>query len=334
MSKIVSTLPSELTNKCSNAMNPNEHSNDLTSETFASIPILVVDDDLVYLQLLTEMLNEQGFRVDGCESIEEARDLLRIRDYPIIITDWVFPGESGLKFCSDIRLKESSYHYLILMTGEFSQDKVVQGLNAGADDFIVKMPKKAELMARLNSGVRVIRQHQRLEQQKLEIKRLAETDFLTGVFNRTYLSEKLPAEIKRATRYPQSLSILITDIDHFKHINDTFGHHTGDLALQHFVNIIQKNLRRDIDWLSRYGGEEFVAVLPNTSIQKAFSVAEKLRFLVETTPLLDNDRIVSFTASFGVATLNLDQKTNAETMLKEADQKLYLSKRLGRNCVN
>ena len=169
-----------------------------------------------------------------------------------------------------------------------------------------------------------------------KIKQLSIRDSLTGCFNRGYLNENLINEIKRALRYKTTLALILTDIDHFKTINDTYGHQCGDKVLKMFTETMQSRIRAKVDWLSRYGGEEFVLVLPETSLDGAVIVAEKMRKVIESTAIVYGQQSIRVSASFGVATiaLNLSNPDEiAKNLLQKADQRMYVAKNTGRNKV-
>ena len=175
-------------------------------------------------------------------------------------------------------------------------------------------------------------EHRELHAAHEEIRRLSITDQLTKVYNRQYFSERLPAEIERATRYNHPLSIIVTDIDHFKSVNDNFGHQAGDALLRLIADSLSSSLRSDIDWIARYGGEEFLIVLPETGSNEAMKVAERLRAAVESARVDWDGTQLACTASFGVAALTADRAT-VERLFQAADRCLYRAKHRGRNCV-
>jgi diguanylate cyclase (GGDEF)-like protein len=247
------------------------------------------------------------------------------------------PEMDGLQLCRAIRsIKSEHYTYIILLTSQDSKEDLISGLEAGADEYLVKPVNQTELMVRLKTARRILDLESSLKKSLEEIKELSIHDPLTGAFNRGYLDQKLPQEIKRAFRYVHNLSIILTDIDHFKKINDTFGHQAGDAVLKRCVDYVHGSIRKEIDWLARFGGEEFLLVLPETPPQGCLIVAERLRQLVEKTPVVVDGKDISFTASFGVATLAPAQEAEnitSDQLLKKADDCLYQAKQSGRNKV-
>jgi two-component system, cell cycle response regulator len=221
-----------------------------------------------------------------------------------------------------------------LLTSHGAVAHAVEGLRGVANDFIRKPADETELVARLDAGRRVVLLEQSLRDANTQIERLSVTDPLLGIFNRRYLHERLPVEAVRTRRYGQSLSVVMADLDHFKTINDTYGHQAGDAVLQHAVTLARRALRQS-DWMARYGGEEFVIVLPDTPLLGAYAAAERMRrMFAETAVELANTQLV-VTASFGVATIDGVAPSNddGEALLRQADKALYESKRAGRNRV-
>ncbi len=194
----------------------------------------------------------------------------------------------------------------------------------------------AELLARLKTGRRILALERTLKECNEEISRLAITDPLTEVYNRRYLSDRLPMEIKRALRYGRPLGLIICDLDNFKAINDTHGHGVGDLVLKQLAYQLKSHIRAGVDWLVRYGGEEFALVLPETDLSGCFVVAERLRRLVAEHRVETPSGAIRVTASFGVAGLGADGQESSrvmESLLAEADQFMYAAKAAGRNRV-
>ena len=300
-------------------------------------PILVAEDNPVSRKLLEKTLIKTEHEVVCVKNGREALEAFNERFFPIVLTDWMMPQMDGLELCQAIRENRSSrYVFIILLTAKDSQTDIITGLEAGADDYLTKPFDKAELIARLNTGKRILRLERSLKKANDEIKILSITDPLTGSYNRRYLSESFPKEINRARRYSHPLSVILCDIDHFKRVNDTYGHETGDQVLKAFANCITESIRQDVDWLARYGGEEFVEVLPETDTEGALTVAERLRGLVSQSVTEAHGNAVRITASFGVTGFDpaiRDEGISSTAMLNEADKRLYECKQEGRNRV-
>ena len=300
-------------------------------------PVLIAEDNPISRRLLEKILIKTGHEVVSVDNGYRAFDLFNERFFPIIITDWMMPAMSGLELCKAIRKrKNEGYVYIVLLTARDSSEDIIAGLEAGADDFLVKPFNRGELIARLNTGKRFHLQEMALKRANEEIKRLAMTDPLTGCYNRSVLTDRLPQEIRRAKRYNRSLSLVLCDIDHFKKINDTYGHQTGDVVLQEFAALLKSSIRYDSDWMVRYGGEEFLIVLPETPPKGACCMAEHLRTALAQTPIETQGNRIHLTASFGVAGFDCatpDEEISPDRMIKQADKNLYQAKEEGRNRV-
>ena len=304
----------------------------------APLKLLLAEDELLQQKGIGRVLSRAGYEVHTAANGDEALALLLNEPFQILVTDWDMPGMDGATLCR--RLREShleGYLYILMLTGHSATSDLVTGLEAGADDYLRKPPEVAELLARVNAGRRIIELERHLTDAHAKIQRLSITDSLLETFNRRYLDEKLPQEIARAMRYGRPLSLVMADIDHFKAINDQHGHAAGDQVLRCFASRLQAPLRRSIDWVARYGGEEFVLVLPETPIDAAVNVAEKVRYDCASEPMRTTFFDCTVTASFGVAALraspaNPDLNT-ADALLRAADVALYRSKKAGRNRV-
>lgn len=299
--------------------------------------ILVVEDDPLSLAVLTAFLDREKYEYSVASNGQEALDKYGEEFFPIIITDWMMPEMDGLELCRLIRtMKINRYIYIIMVTGLDSKDDLVQGLEAGADDYIIKPIHHSELRVRLKNAIRILQLETRLKNSLNEISELSIRDALTGAFNRGYLDHQLNQEVKRAQRYVHPLSILMCDLDHFKKINDTFGHQAGDEILKTCVAQINTSIRRGIDWVARYGGEEFLVVLPETDFDGCAVVAERIRQLIALNPVDTFGCEIDVTASFGAVTISPTESRNiinTEQFLHLVDKCLYQAKNSGRNRV-
>jgi two-component system cell cycle response regulator len=240
-----------------------------------------------------------------------------------------------LALCRAVRSASmDAYVYTILLTSRDAIEHLVAGLQAGADDYLTKPVLEPELLARLNTGKRIVTLERSLRAVNEENRRLSVTDALTGAFNRRHLMEQLPIEIERSARYDHRLSLLMCDVDHFKKINDTHGHQAGDEVLKRVVELIRHKVR-GTDWVARYGGEEFVIVLPETAYTNAMKVAESLRLVLSQLTIDFNGQTLHVTASFGVTGWDGGVPANAsvDSMVACCDACVYDSKANGRNRV-
>ncbi len=300
-----------------------------------NFPILIAEDDPVSRKLLEKILIKAGNKVVSVENGQKALELFNDRFFPIVLTDWMMPEMDGLELCRAIRKNTyPGYVFIILLTAKNSKDDIIRGLRAGADDYLTKPFSHAELIARLNTGKRVLELERSLKDANEEIRVLSITDPLTGTYNRGYMTERFPQEIKRARRYSRALSIILCDIDHFKKVNDTYGHLAGDRVLKDFAQCIRYSIRQDVDWTARYGGEEFLIVLPETDVNGASVMAERLKSELSQRVTETQGKQISITASFGVTGFSPDtpdEMISPEAMVSKADKYLYQAKREGRN---
>ena len=312
-----------------------------TSESVSSViveaspAILLAEDDPVTRMLLTRFLKKAGYEVDAVADGMAAFERMIQRYYPILITDWEMPGMDGVELCRTLRnLKLDGYVYVLLLTARDAKEHMVAGLEAGADDYLIKPIYEPELLARLNTGRRILTLEHDLRALNQKNRLLSITDPLTGTYNRRQLMEQLPRELERCRRYAYPLSLVMCDIDHFKNVNDRYGHTAGDEVLQQFAERVQKSIRASSDWIARYGGEEFLIALPETANPGAVFVADKIREVIAATPFETSAGPISLTASFGVASTAASGPTlglRVEAMIAAADSCLYRSKQGGRN---
>ncbi|WP_305045421.1 diguanylate cyclase [Geoalkalibacter sp.] len=303
----------------------------------AGYPVLIVEDNPSVCRMLQETLGEAGHASVCVGSGLDALDRLEQGYFPIVITDLLLPGTDGLDLCRTIRARfQSHYIYIIVLTSRSTQEDLIEGLEAGADEYLIKPVGDAELRARLKIARRILELEHSLKKSLEEFKSLSVKDGLTGFFNRRYLVEHLPQEIKRAVRYRRPLSILLFDFDHFKAVNDQFGHQGGDEVLRQSAACVRETLRQDLDWTVRYGGEEFLVVLPETALDGALIVAERLRQCLAARDITTAKGTLRVTASIGIASLPEmapRQRLPMETLIECADRCLYEAKSEGRNRI-
>ena len=300
-----------------------------------SCRVLVVDDDDLARARLAALLRLAGYEVLTAASGEEALRTMRTTHCQIVLTDWQMPDVDGLALCRALRLRDNqAYVYIVMLSVRNSQRDTLTGLAAGADDYLVKGAAPSEILARIKVGRRITRLEHSLRAINRENARLAVTDSLTVAHNRRYLMKYLPREVERSRRYCRPLAVLSCDIDRFKTINDRCGHETGDQVLQEFVKRAASRIRRAADWIARMGGDEFVIVLPETTLHGAECFAKKLCHVVASQPILTVAGPLTVTASIGVTAVEMPRdfaRISALDLLRVADYFLYLSKSLGRN---
>ncbi len=308
-----------------------------SEEQGEAVSVLVAEDNVVSRKLLEKGLLKAGYEVTCAENGRIALELFKKQYRPIVITDWMMPEMNGVDLCQAIRNHNSpGYVFIVLLTALNSTNDIIAGLEAGADDYLTKPFNQAELFARLKCGRRILNLERSLKKANEEIKHLSVTDPLTQTYNRSFLNDGLPQEIARAQRYNRPLSIIMCDIDHFKGINDGYGHEAGDLVLREFAGVLRGAIRGKVDWLARIGGEEFLVVLPESHLRGAHTVAERLRIKIETHRFCYGENSIRVTASFGVACYNPlsdGEVVSPEYLMKQADTWLYKSKDCGRNQV-
>lgn len=301
--------------------------------------VLIVDDDALVRERLKSLVMAAGFEVRTVASGAAALSMLHKDFCPIVISDRMMPDMDGLSLCRAIRAEQfAGYVYVLLLTVQDSEQDILAGLDAGADDYLSKRVSSAQLIARLRTAQRILTLEHSLRMIVDERSRQATTDTLTGASNRRYFSRHFSRELKRVERYGGQLALLMLDIDHFKLVNDRYGHAVGDEVLQEFSKRIAASLPRESDWFARMGGEEFVIVLPQTALAGARVVAEKLRASVASIPVRTTAGAIAITASIGVASLDALAAESApattDSMLELADRYLYESKKGGRNRVS
>ncbi len=303
--------------------------------------ILVVDDVPVNVHLLKTYLSAEGYNIISAKDGEEAIEQVRNNQVDLILLDVMMPKINGYEVCRIVKSnRQTEFIPVILVTALNELEDKVKGMEAGADDFITKPFNKLELLVRVRSLLRIKYLNDALNEKvielqkaKEELRQLAITDGLTGLYNYRYFKEQLLQELNRARRHHSHVSLFMIDIDHFKHYNDQHGHPAGDQVLKTIARLLKENVR-NIDLAARYGGEEFTLVLMETKKSDAKIVAEKIRKLIEEhsfnyEEFQPNGKI---TISAGVATFPEDGK-DFDELVAVADQRLYRAKQAGRNRV-
>jgi diguanylate cyclase (GGDEF)-like protein len=295
------------------------------------VKILVADDDEISRKMMGMMLRRMGYEVVLAENGRDALDLLINPNGPrLALLDWMMPEIDGPQVCRSLRAApEQPYVFVILLTSKDTKSALVEGLDAGADEYLTKPCNLEELNARLRTGERILQLEDKLVAAREEMRFKATHDVLTSLWNRGKILEALDD----ALRHVDSMAVMMCDIDHFKAINDKYGHLVGDAVLREIANRLRGGVRAN-DFIGRYGGEEFLVVLNACDTTRLFDRAEKLRKTVSAGSFLTEAGEISFTVSIGaVAVGEADSGTPAETILNFADAALYQAKDEGRDRV-
>ena len=302
--------------------------------------ILIVDDHEDNIELLRARLEARGYTIDSAMDGEEALHAIAKSPPDLVLLDVMMPRIDGFEVVRRVKAnKNLPFIPIILQTALDSTEHKVEGLDAGADDYITKPINFAELEARVKSMLRIKRLQDVLEERERELSevnarllKMAQTDALTGLDNRRYLEERLEEMFGHSRRLKEPLAVVMCDLDRFKSVNDTYGHQVGDVVLKQFARILKQEAR-EIDRAGRYGGEEFMLLLPGTVLDAAVTFAERVRKAVEAHTFTFDGGTLQRTMSCGVAAWPHPRIEDCDTLVKAADDALYVAKETGRNCV-
>ncbi len=294
--------------------------------------ILIAEDDVVSRRVLQAHLTKWGYEPVVTTNGLDAWAVLRGSDSPrLAILDWMMPSMDGPDVIHQLRAQPTpEYVYVILLTARGQKEDIVAGLEAGADDYLIKPFDAQELKARIRTGTRILDLQAQLVAAQTSLREEATHDHLTKSWNRAGILDILQRECARAVRAHGSLGVVMVDIDHFKPINDTYGHMAGDEVLRETVRRMTASVRA-YDSIGRYGGEEFVVALPDCGAAAAFQRAETLREYVSRKPVQTPEALIAVTASLGVAAVEDAEECDYQALLRAADSALYRSKAAGRN---
>jgi two-component system cell cycle response regulator len=294
--------------------------------------ILLVEDSAIYRHLIEGHLKEWGFDFVCARDGKEAWKVLMRRDAPrLALLDWVLPELDGIDLCRRLRerSKDEPYTYTILLTSKTRQHEMLEAMDAGVDDFLAKPFDPLELKARLMVGQRIVELQQKLVSANNALRFAASHDFLTGAWNRAEILSFMQRELARARRDSTPVGIVLVDVDHFKKVNDEFGHETGDSVLKEVTKRLAASLR-EYDGIGRYGGEEFLLVIPGCDLPTTIRRANQIRELISSQPIPTLLGPMTVTVSMGAT---MGESTNVELLLRHADTALYQAKNKGRNRV-
>jgi len=294
--------------------------------------ILIADDDAVSLCMLEKTLERAGFEVTAVSHGRKAAEELCRSDGPrLALLDWVMPQLDGPAVCRTVRRKRSQSHvYLVLLTSKSSKQDIVEGLESGADDYLTKPFDPGELKARLHTGMRILELEDNLLEAREDMRYKATHDSLTSLLNRGTILELLAGELSRKRRDKSSISIVLGDLDHFKLVNDTYGHIVGDEVLREVARRLLGSVR-SYDFVGRYGGEEFLVVLNNCAVEQPMDRAEEIRKAIEGSPVRTSHGPIPITMSLGVSASHPSDSRPLEEILCQVDGALYTAKSAGRN---
>ncbi len=319
--------------------------------------ILIVDDNPQNIQLVASHLKEEGYRISFSQSGKDALQKVQNAAFDLILLDIMMPEMDGYEACTRIKeVPEYKDAPIIFLTAKIDKESIVKGFEVGAVDYVVKPFHAAELLARIRTHLNLKSYREKLEEMNIELnkevlksmqiqeelenskaeleemnRRLYEKatkDSLTGLFNRRKMADLIEYEYDRSIRNQLPFSIIITDIDHFKKVNDTYGHDCGDIVLEEISQILMSLIRKQ-DQVSRWGGEEFLLLLPETGTDGALTLAEKIRTQIQESTFTCGDTTINVTMTFGVS--SFAKEKSDKIVIKEADIALYQGKNTGRN---
>jgi len=305
-------------------------------ETSRPDEVLIAEDDPISRRVLESCLRKWNYRVTVLENGLDAWSVLQQKDAPqMVILDWMMPGLEGTELCRRVRSQQGGrYKYLLLLTAKGRKEDIVAGLEAGADDYLTKPFDVNELRARMRTGQRILELQDALLRVQTELLFQSAHDHLTGLWNHGAITSLLQRETQRSSRTGRPLGLIMADLDHFKLINDSYGHQTGDAVLREVAGRMVVSVR-NYDYVGRYGGEEFLIVLTECTTSDLIATAERMRVCVLESPIETEVGPIPVTVSIGLAAraANAAVQLTGEDLLRVADTALYRAKTNGRNRV-
>lgn len=294
--------------------------------------ILIAEDSPLCQKLVETALTKQPYEIRFASSGQEALTVFEAERPDILIADWMMPSLSGVELCREVRKQSGGYTYIILMTSKSEKDNLVEGLDAGADDYVTKPFDAGELLARIRVGCRIVQMSREIEARDAQLEQAIRTDYLTGLPNRKAVEEFASKQLEAARRHGFPLWVVVADLDKFKLVNDTYGHFSGDEAIKRFAELLKANTRA-ADISGRLGGDEFVIIISHGEKKALLQTIDRLRadFANERFELDGHEHQI--TASFGIAGFQASKDKTLSELLIRADKALYSAKAAGRNQV-
>lgn len=294
--------------------------------------ILIADDDPVIRKIISKLISDMGHEPvtvnDGTSALEQ----IMKQGYPVVVLDWMMPGMDGIDVCRAIRdIENGNICYIIMNSAREGSNSISEALKAGANDYITKVTDSIEMRARIGVGIRTAQLEMELVELNQQLRYLVRIDGLTGLLNHAAVLKELDIELDRGRREGTSTSVLMLDLDKFKAVNDTYGHQAGDQVLISFSGKLVEKCR-SFDRIGRYGGEEFLIVLPRTQNEEAILIAERIRHEIAEMNLDEIIQGLKITCSIGSCTATLSVQ-HSSALVSAADASLYRAKEAGRNCV-
>jgi len=300
--------------------------------TSEKLKIVIAEDSPIYRKLVETALRSPGYQLFLAKDGREAMNMISLHQPNIVITDWEMPDLTGIELCQQIRHSSERYIYTILLTSNDRKDQLMRGMASGADDYLTKPFHAGELLARVGVGRRISELYNQLHAKNRFLEELALTDALTELPNRRAIEDWGARELKAAERHGFHFWLIEADLDHFKLVNDTYGHEVGDLVLKTFARQLAANTRAS-SLCGRLGGEEFVVVLSHIDRDGVLTAADRIRRRLGQECFEVGGNVFSVTVSIGIAGFHGVHAPKFHDLLREADQALYAAKRGGRNQI-